>query len=395
MEHNPKIKLPTPVNVKIHKKLDLFAEEKLVKQWNGSGLLSNLFYIYLFNKYKNNCAIASSRAHIGLAIYIDEPQWKDLVYESFNVFRCIYKNKSETFVIPLRLVFPDGSGHSNLLIYRKKNNVIEHFEPHGLNYNTQPNPISEMINFRLDQLIDYINIYATKTSIPPVTLVRAAELCPWNFGLQAIEEMSSIQKLVQEGKGYCAVWSMFFTELVLKNPTVSSRELMDIIFDKMREGLIHQGIFPPNYLRRIAIGYVHVIHEKIEKYYSFISGIKKITVDEIIDIMSVGNKNRNEVNNLNNDYINLVTIHNFLLNNPSVTKEEYIAELEKIDETDPHYHLHERLILFLNRINTSLLNPSITKSSSQSSKKSNTDNPDKSRKSKRNRNRSRRGKNIK
>jgi len=263
-------------------------------------------------------------------------------------------------VIPMTLVFANGIGHSNLLIYRKKNNVIEHFEPHGINFGGKiHSEISETINTKIAILIERLNTHIIKTSKPEIKLMRGSDVCPLQIGLQIIEEMSSIKKLITEGGGYCSVWSMFFTELVLKNPTFSSRELMIIIFEKVRE-----TTFMSNYLRRIVIGYVNVIHEKIEKYYSFISGIKKITVDEIIEIMRAGNKNQNEINNLKNDHINILTIHNYLLNHPSVTKEEYLAKLEKAYAKNPDYQL-ERLIIFLNRINTSLLNPSITKSYSE------------------------------
>ena len=52
------IKLPEPIRVKnIHHKLDIFAENNDIKGWNGNEIVDTFFYLYLFNKYKQNCFI--------------------------------------------------------------------------------------------------------------------------------------------------------------------------------------------------------------------------------------------------------------------------------------------------------------------------------------------------
>jgi hypothetical protein len=336
------VKMPTP-EAKIHKKLDLFSQDKLVKSWTGSYLVNTLFYYYLFNKYKNNCFISSFTLDSGMFIDIDETEDIILGDYAWQLFTCI-KKKSNVIVIPLSLKL-GGSGHANLLIYRKKSNTIEHFEPHGSHFNGNENVISRKINSKLDFIIEKLNERGLN-----IKLVRSDVVCPRIRGLQGIEQMSHIIKLDKEGGGYCAVWSMFFTELVLKNPTIPSAELMQIIFDK-----IDSKTVPTDYLRKIVIGYVNIIHDKIEKYYSFITGIKKITVDEIIEINKINDMTKDA---FIRDYRIIRDIQMFILNDPSSTKKSYLKELKAIKPANPQT---ERTIYFLENMDT-LLNPSITKS---------------------------------
>ena len=367
----PTIKLPTPASVKIHKKLDLFAEETIIKSWSGSCLTQSFVYYYLFHKYKNNCFIMSRISpkskistpeiimHVGNKAH--RAKWPAVSNYALNVFRCISRNTSDAFVIPLGLIMP-RSGHANLLIYRKRGNVIEHFEPHGAHFTKMRNgelidmkEINKAINANLDELVKQINTHLRNDSKPEVTLVRSDVVCPNLKGLQVLESTATMKKLTIEGGGYCAAWSMFFTEMVMKNPSISSAELMRIILGYKSNGSLTHLDIPTDYFRRIIIGYVNVIHERIEKYYSFISGNKKITIDEIGAIVHRTGESIEVFDN----YEAITNINNFILNNPTSTKETYIAQLETINKTNPT-PLNTRIIHILNRIDEKFLNPSIT-----------------------------------
>jgi hypothetical protein len=331
MEKTDTVILPEPIHVKkIHQKLDIFSENNEIKRWTGTDIIDILFYLYLFNKYKHNCLLkhkaATSANSIGLELLIKED--KDIPIEKQTIEKthiieiakqlanCIKKDLT-SIVIPLYLKMSKG-GHANLLIYRKKNNVIEHFEPRGSGFFYNAPIIHKLINYKLNEFISILNKELPKKS--QVQIVKANEVCPFFEGFQSLENKSNVKKLEIQGPGYCAAWSMFFTELALKNPTISSNELILIVYEKLNK-LSQENKY--NYMRNIILGYVNLIHNKIEKYYSIIFG-KNITGTEVMQIF----KERKDRNILF-DIRTIVDIEFTLLNNPSLTKEQYLQELKK------------------------------------------------------------------
>ena len=75
MEKTKKIKMPEPIHIKkINTKLDFFSKTNVIRQWSGYDVIDTLFYLYLFNKYKQNCLIkykgANSKHSLGLELQI-------------------------------------------------------------------------------------------------------------------------------------------------------------------------------------------------------------------------------------------------------------------------------------------------------------------------------------
>jgi len=376
------VKLPEPIHIKkIHSKLDLFSEKNIIRQWSGYDIIDTLFYLYLFNKYKNNCLIKhpgiTSNIALGLELRITEKVANRKIYKehllsvSKQLSECIGRNLN-SIVIPLYLKGSTGGGHANVLIYRKKDHTIEHFEPHGAYYALSTNnQINKLIDMRLNEFIHILNTHLKKINKHPVKLIPSNDVCPYIHGLQALEEKSSQQKLPLEGGGYCAAWSMFFTELALKNPTIPSNELLNIIYNKLDKEPEKQS----NYLRQVIIGYVNLIHNKIEKYFHFITG-KKGSIDNIIEMLKKGH-----LSNLIMDYETIIRVQTALLNDPSLTKKKYleILEYKKMKTTNQYdIDLINREIDTLNNMEL-LLSPSLTpdsvsslsKSKSKSNSKSN------------------------
>jgi hypothetical protein len=342
----PDIKLPEPIHTKkIHEKLDLFSQDNPIRRWSGYDIIDTLFYLYLFNKYKNQCLIqykgVTSKNALGVELQIKQrmTQLDKQVYQTHlnevasQLANCI-KKEPTSIVIPLYLKTAKG-GHANILIYRKDGNVIEHFEPHGDKYSYSDQKINDLVDRRLNDFIKVLNNILKKDKKPSVTLMSSNIVCPRRFGLQNLEAMSKSKKLRLEGGGYCAAWSMFFTEVALKNPTIPSNELLNIIFNKL--DTIGDREKQADYLRKIIIGYINLINEKIEKYFSFITGTKMSL--ESITQMIKNTKNAS----LFKDYNTILNIEMLLLNNPNLTKQQYLnslieqernvtdrAELEKI-----------------------------------------------------------------
>ena len=372
------IKLPEPIRVKnIHQKLDIFAENNDIKDWNGSEIIDTFFYLYLFNKYKQNCFIRYNKLKkntayyfLGLKLIIKEKK-ETTIEETSNydihmleiakqLADCIKRQELQNIVLPLYLKFGDG-GHANLLIYRQKNNVIEHFEPHGSQLRMPAKKI-KAINKKLDEFISILNKELPQQS--KVQLVRANDVCPMFNGFQALEEKSTVPKLEIQGGGYCAAWSMFFTELALKNPNYSSNELINIIYDKLEQYSIKDR---NNYLRKVIVGYVNLISDKIDKYFSIIFG-RHISPASIKKIL----KEKRDIDFMTNMSA-ILEIENAFLNDPTQTKEDYLDYLQIKIKTTTDNSEKNKLIKqeqILNNIDE-LLNPSpITGQSKSPSKKS-------------------------
>jgi len=139
-----------------------------------------------------------------------------------NLLDCIKTTRDPVIIIPLRLeILYSGEpmGHQNMLIYRRDQNEIEHFEPHGGKQQSRSTYDLETI---LELLIEYISIYGNKK----LTFVPSNQVCP-TIGPQILE--TQIKKTVREGGGYCVLWSYLFAETVLLNPTIPSERVMSMM----------------------------------------------------------------------------------------------------------------------------------------------------------------------
>ena len=300
MESTTKIKLPVPYkqpeNVsKSLKKIDDKLKElkktgtSKILNFAGSREVETMFYLYLFKKYKSNCFLHDNnlnRRFLGMSIFINPEYESKQKMETENQlttlaeqFIICAKKDTKIIIIPVQLIFPGGGGHANVLIYRKNLNQIEHFEPHGRKFARNYDDINNKIIDRwMKYFVSEINIRLRILKKTEVKLIESSEVCPYMEGLQNLESTSEFIILANvEPAGYCAAWSMFFTELCLKNPDIPSSTLMNYIFNTLQS---MSNIEKTNYLRSVIRGYAVFVNEKIEKYFSLFdkSGltIKKI-----------------------------------------------------------------------------------------------------------------------
>ena len=288
-----KLKMPTMLSDKINydaaiaKKMDkIFQSYDKLEPFTASFYLSNLFYLYLFKKYKMECHMPNRNEAFKLHFFLDlsnhskEVWFDDFVGFQTDAVKSTAKYVSECIttgvkilIIPLTIQI-SGGAHANLLIYRANTGVIEHFEPHGKELvGIGSAYINQTLNGYLEQFVKLINkdIKATNKTLnedqeklPKITLIKAHDTCPEIRGVQALEERSVIPKnALIEPEGYCEAWSMFFTELCLKNPEMSSREIYTAIIDKTQ---LYDN--KNNYLRNIIRGYTAFINNKIAKHFS-------------------------------------------------------------------------------------------------------------------------------
>ena len=316
------INLPEPLKIKpsIAKYLDSLEEEgKTIFGFAGASFVDSLSYLFLLNKYKSNCVALSRKDKkvfydrpFGLTIHLkvkyskeEEIDFRKRFTDMSTIIANCVKRGEQTIIIPLG--YERGrSGHSNILILRMNNREIEHFEPHGgefLGNEKLQLSAKKVLSF----FVSILNKELKKYDLSEVKYVEASEVCPYISGLQVIEEKSKLKKSNLEPGGYCTAWSMFFAELCLKNPDISSSKLLDNIYNYLT--LKDSG---PDYLRGIIRGYAGYIIQKIDEYLS-------IFFKPNITAMQIINKPMSSQSLIVHDVIKiLANIETYLTMNPDI-----------------------------------------------------------------------------
>jgi hypothetical protein len=284
------LKLPEPIriNKNISRELDKL-EEKTgnIFPFKSIQPVQVLFNLFLIKKYKSNCIILGKRfnPHSTIGLYIslkirytkkEETEMRyDFSHISNQIIECVKKG-SNTIIIPL---FYDGRkwAHQNVLIYRKNLAQLEHFEPHGY---AVENNIKMQISVSNNLLLftDILNSKLKSNGFQEVTFIDASQVCPYIEGLQSLEAKSQLRKKKLDGVGYCAAWSMFFSELCLKNPEISSSEIMNNIYNYLSTKSSAE-----DYLLKVIRGYAGYILENVNTYLEIFFK-PKITFFDILDI---------------------------------------------------------------------------------------------------------------
>ena len=316
METTPKIKLPVPykqtkqssnslkkIDTKL-KSLKKTGTEKILT-FVGSNEVEAMFYLYLFKKYKSNCFLhdkSLGKRILGMSILISEKYKPQEVKETQDQFDnlskilvdCITNLDTKIIIVPVQLLFSDGGAHANVLIYRKNLNQIEHFEPHGRNFSRNESDVdNKIIEKWMNLFVLKINARLQLIKRPQVKLIESSEVCPYIDGLQNLESWSSLATIAGvEPLGYCVAWSMFFTELCLKNPEIPSSSLMNYIFEFLRDNM--SNVEKNNYLKSVIRGYAVFINQKINKYFSVffksgltIEGLKSLSRPELNNFRNI------------------------------------------------------------------------------------------------------------
>lgn len=248
---------------KIHRKLQYYvslARNKAHVDWEGKHPINDLFVPYLLAKYNSQCLIKI----LDIWQYTENTYGHDKIVKAIT--DCIKANKSRIIIIPVSLFLR----HANMLIYRQETKQFEHFEPHGSSYNTtgvyttQIQKVLESVVSRINQNIPGLNS----------TFHPSYETCPHLRGLQAWEGAEKNPPNL----GFCLAWSLFFSEMVLANPTYTSKEVHELIM-KLSDGQSHNKqrhvVMPSSlFLRNVIIGYAIHVNEKLEKYYTAIFGFR-------------------------------------------------------------------------------------------------------------------------
>lgn len=257
------INLPVPIEIDEHKHKHKYGIEKKVRDilsrkgkildWSGLHTIYRFFYLYLFKKYKHNCRMYAYGI-LGINFALNQYENREQLKHSVSQFKKCYDSGDTMIVIPLSYKLEHGS-HANFLLFKRESHTIEHFEPYGYykDENEEHSYLHDLVINNIEFFVKQIN----KVISEPIAYIHIEESCP-EIGIQYYEEDEPVVKGENEGNGYCAIWSMFFTELSLANPSLNFKQLSD---------LIYRAIPKENYLIDITRGYVYFVYEKMGKYF--------------------------------------------------------------------------------------------------------------------------------
>jgi len=287
------IKLPEPIKVKpsIAKYLDKLEDQgKTIFSFTGASFVETLSYLHLLNKYHSKCYARANNVlirnirgrSIGVTISLkvnyskeDELMFKEQFSEIAKGLADCVKRGENTIIIPLGYVRA-STGHSNILILRMNTKELEHYEPHGGEF-LGNEKLQQSAKRVLSYFVNILNKEFKKDSIPEVKYVEASQVCPYISGLQKLETESKLKKNNKlEPGGYCTAWSIFFAELCLKNPDITSSELLDNVYNYLTT-----KPSASDYLKSVIRGYAGFIAQTIDVYLAVFFK-RKITLAEIL-----------------------------------------------------------------------------------------------------------------
>ena len=309
--------------------------QPIKQKFEGYGFFQDIYMMYLMKKYKSMCYTMSvvrySDIEMKIKVYVDDDRPPNIDEKNNfveKIYDCIVKKSIPFVIIPIVIIDPDdkNANHYNILIYRRNKHQIEHFEPHGQYYNTQYMKF-DMIRDNIKSYVSELNLQLKKKAgMSPVKFISSDQVCPMLQGLQAKEEMGRVMLQARNRKfgkqvrheyepgGYCTIWSLFFIELVLKNPTVPSKDLLKMVIDKISA----------LQLIDVARGYMSIVSTKLQQYYTILTG-KPTTTTEILDIMM-----KNNDDSLHTALYSILLMERaFESNHQVVTRKVYATEAAK------------------------------------------------------------------
>ena len=116
----------------------------------------------------------------------------------------------------------DIGSHANYLIYDHDYNEIERFEPNGSNAAHKFDYDSNMLDSVLAKIFEGIKYVKPKDFIPKI-------------GFQYFDSLEMNRSKVGDPNGFCALWSIWYTEMRLKYYDISRKTLVRKILRLIRE----------------------------------------------------------------------------------------------------------------------------------------------------------------
>lgn len=137
------------------------------------------------------------------------------------------KDKQKRFlIIPIGIELSQDS-HANILIYDKKTNEIERFEPNGgtfpFKFNYNPNLLDKLLKDKFSELIKNVTYFTPNSYLPKI-------------GFQLLEAYDHYKtKKIGDPGGFCAAWCTWYAYMRIKYDNLDRKKLCLKLIRKIKE----------------------------------------------------------------------------------------------------------------------------------------------------------------
>lgn len=237
---------------------------KYKKGWNPILIQSQMCISYLALRYKMSCIPVAVKPIMGndelteTITYMENGNLMKNITNEFIIEKmadCIMSDSYKPFAVLVDINFRGNGGHANMLIYNPNDFSLEHFEPHGIEsesnkYTNAKKNLSE----QLKNLVEYMNRkYMRPNNFIDLKFVDSNQSCPSGFGLQ-----QSNQEDI-----YCLAWSFMIAELHLMYPEFKLIELQEIIKKTLEK---NDNYKPETHNINLIRGYIVALYDNIVNY---------------------------------------------------------------------------------------------------------------------------------
>ena len=148
----------------------------------------------------------------------------------FLLKKCLSAPKIRFIILKLTLVTSPNSTHANIIIYDKKNNILERFEPYG----TIPYLDSSQLDIFIEDIgKKYIN--KDLKYYNPKDIFGA-------IGFQIISnDGNHMVKTLGSPSGYCLGWTLWYLEMKINNPDIHPNILLKNVMKNITNNNIVEG----------------------------------------------------------------------------------------------------------------------------------------------------------
>ena len=144
-------------------------------------------------------------------------------------------------IIPIGIQLKEGN-HANILVYDKKINEIERFEPNGssppyrFNYN--------------DSMLDHLLQSKLEGLIPNITYIPPKDYLP-RIGFQYLDAYERNRVRIGDPSGFCAVWTIWYAETRIQNKDIERSQLVRKVIRNAKRNAISFKNMIRNYSGKI------------------------------------------------------------------------------------------------------------------------------------------------
>lgn len=238
------------------------SEGSPISTCNFTGTIIDVLFgiIYVSKKYSSVCNLLHPDITISSDLYtnkqyrIDNFMNIEILWINNNIYfdekfdqvfeKCISNPKKRYIIAPIGIIQQNGA-HANYILYDKKLNELERFEPHGatatrFDYNYQ--------------LLDTLLENKFKTLLPNKSSFKYYR--PTSFmekiSLQQLEGLETNKKKINDMSGYCVSWSLWYIDMRILYQDISRKKLISKLIQYIKMNNISFKNLIRNYSNNIS-----------------------------------------------------------------------------------------------------------------------------------------------